>query len=96
MRFCWRALAMVLQVDWSGNIWLPENLLYVTAKFSGFWNSWRGIDLRNWAIANRRPLLWADDDDSGMVRWNCSINGCLASYLVCSVLLPRGLFRCVL
>ena len=53
----------------SGGIagWLPESLLYVVAKYSDLWGTALGASLQQWMYQNRRPLLWADGDDSAML-----------------------------
>ena len=55
------------EVDWSGNAWMPEGLLYMVPKFGALFGKDNGVSLQNWCVANRRPLVWADGDDSGMV-----------------------------
>uniref|UniRef100_A0A7S3C1T2 Uncharacterized protein n=1 Tax=Haptolina ericina TaxID=156174 RepID=A0A7S3C1T2_9EUKA len=56
-----------------GNALLPEDLLYMVVRFSnlqdysglhhnGLWATAQGSQLRGWMRANRRPLLWAEDE----------------------------------
>jgi hypothetical protein len=55
------------EVEWAAACWLPENLLYIVAKFDKLWGTPEGVELQQWSIVNRRPLVWADGDDSGML-----------------------------
>ena len=58
---------LYFEIDWSGNCWLPESLLYTLPKFSALWGTELGQFVREWSINSRRPLIWADGDDSGML-----------------------------
>ena len=58
---------LYFEIEWSGNCWLPESLLYIVPKFSELWGTSIGLQLQNWMYQNRRPLVWADGDDSGMI-----------------------------
>ena len=58
---------LYFEIEWSGNCWLPESLLYIVPKFSELWGTALGLQLQSWMYNNRRPLVWADGDDSGMV-----------------------------
>ena len=64
------------ELEWFGTVWLPEDLHYVVIKFStsdggepwqasGAWGTDAGRELQAFMKAHRRPLLWADSDDSG-------------------------------
>ena len=55
------------EVEWSGNCWLPEGLLYIIPLFSAMWGEDDGRNLQTWMKANKRPLVWANGDDSGML-----------------------------
>ena len=55
------------EVEFSGNAWLPECLLYIVPLFSTMWGNAAGRQLQTWARANGRPLVWADGDSSGML-----------------------------
>ena len=58
---------LYFEIEWSGSSWLPESLLYIIVKFSDMWGMKQGRSLQDWLRANRRPLVWADSDDSGML-----------------------------
>ena len=58
---------LYFELEWSGNCWLPESLLYVVPKYSELWGTKLGASLQTWMYNNRRPLVWADGDDSGML-----------------------------
>ena len=51
----------------AANCWLPEGLLYTIAKFSTMWGKDLGLWLQEWSAKNKRPLVWSDGDDSGMI-----------------------------
>jgi hypothetical protein len=65
------------EIEWAGNAWLPDALLYVIPKFSsqmvggkqlyGVWATDQGDYLRNWCMLQKIPLVWADGDSSGML-----------------------------
>lgn len=66
------------EVMTAGNVLLPEDLLYMVVRFSdskdysgfhhnGLWGTAQGAHLRAWMRANRRPLLWADDEFSALL-----------------------------
>jgi hypothetical protein len=65
------------EIEWAGNAWLPDALLYVIPKFSsqtvggkqlfGVWATDHGNFLRNWCRLSQIPLVWADGDNSGML-----------------------------
>jgi hypothetical protein len=58
---------LYFEIEWSGSSWLPESLLYVITKFSEMWSKSTGRALQDWLRAKRRPLIWADGNDSGML-----------------------------
>jgi hypothetical protein len=65
------------EIEWAGNAWLPDALMYVIPKFSnqtvggkqlnGVWATDQGTYLRNWCKLSQVPLVWADGDNSGML-----------------------------
>ena len=55
------------EIGWSGNAWFPESLMYIIPKFSDIWGTSDGVFLQQWCKQNRRPLVWADGDNSGML-----------------------------
>ena len=55
------------EIEMAANCWLPEGLLYTIAKFSEMWGKDLGLWLQEWSLSNRRPLIWSDGDDSGMI-----------------------------
>lgn len=58
-----------------GNVWLPEDLLTAIAKYSsdpyskapGLWGTALGERLQKWMRAHKRPLIWADGENSAML-----------------------------
>ncbi len=68
------------EVMTNGNVWLPEDLMQVQAKYStdrksgggatgaeGLWGTESGEELRRWLVEHRRPLVWADRPDGPML-----------------------------
>ena len=53
------------ELEWFGNVWLPEDVLYILVKFSpvdgapGVWGTPIGKTLEDFMRTHRRPLLWA-------------------------------------
>eukprot|EP01043_Picozoa_sp_COSAG02_P018088 COSAG02_NODE_835_length_16654_cov_52.747569_4_plen_113_part_00 len=60
-----------------GNVWLPEDLLAIIAKYTygggndpsyqGVWGKVLGKELQDWSRQHKRPLIWADEGDSAML-----------------------------
>jgi hypothetical protein len=55
------------EVEIAASCWLPEGLLYIVPLFSKMWAKPEGLWLQQWSVTNKRPVVWADDTDSGMV-----------------------------
>jgi hypothetical protein len=55
------------ELEWSGSAWLPESLLYIIARYTDMWGKTSGRQMQSWMRGNKRPLVWADSDDSGML-----------------------------
>jgi hypothetical protein len=71
---CTGANYCYFEVEWSGSAWLPESLLYIIAKagnldeqHTGLFGTQQGSALQTWMQKSRRPLVWADGDNSGML-----------------------------
>jgi hypothetical protein len=56
-----------------GALQLPEDILYISMKFSsshgatGFWGKELGAQAQDFLLKHKRPLVWADSEDSGMI-----------------------------
>lgn len=57
------------EINLSANFWLPEALLFLTAKYSELFGSVAGTELQRWMRTSGRPLLWAESSaaDCGML-----------------------------
>jgi hypothetical protein len=64
---CTHALMHSCTHTLSATAWLPEALLYVTVKYWDLFATDNGQWIRDWMKDNKRPLVWADDDTSGML-----------------------------
>lgn len=61
------------EYDHYGALRLPEDLLYLALKFStagsavGFWGKPLGKQVQDFLRVNKRPMIWGDTEDGGMV-----------------------------
>jgi hypothetical protein len=55
------------ELEWSGSAWLPESLLYIISLYSQMWGKQSGRQMQAWMRDNKRPLVWANGDNSGML-----------------------------
>ena len=63
------------EVMTNGNVWLPEDLVQVNAKFAseignqamGLFGTKLGDELRMWMTRNNRPVIWVDSLNSSML-----------------------------
>jgi hypothetical protein len=55
------------EIEFSANAWLPEALLYITVKYYDIFSTDNGRWIQDWMKRNKRPLIWADNDTSGML-----------------------------
>lgn len=53
------------EVNLAGNAWLPDALLYFVAIYDELWGTQEGTKIQIWAYRHKRPVVWANGDDSG-------------------------------
>jgi len=76
----WNPFGVYFEVMTAGNVWLPEDLDFIIAEYSGgapgqqsyvgppgIWGTALGSELRAFLKAHGRPLIWADTSTGAML-----------------------------